>query len=95
MASTLRQLISPIQAFIDSSKKLMIPKKEEVESLSKKYELLLTETVTLHQSAQKKSKNAKISADNYANSPDCQVPIMDVMLNIGQKSLTVCSIDAD
>jgi hypothetical protein len=89
MANTLKQLIQPLEVFVDTTKKTIYPKKELIDSVQKKYETLSTQILAFRQSVVVQSKIANSDFDDFSKLSVNELPILDVVVNIGETGLTV------
>eukprot|EP00842_Homolaphlyctis_polyrhiza_P004470 jgi/Hompol1/5023/HPOL_004128-RA len=82
--------LTPLQKFVDDTRRLCLPKKDFIDTHAKKLDACLAQLAQLAQSYNEKSALAAAEAKNFENSPEAdEMPVMDVMVNMGSRALTV------
>ncbi|KAI8907167.1 hypothetical protein EDD86DRAFT_248040 [Gorgonomyces haynaldii] len=89
MAQSNLEIVQPLVKFAETCKRQMVPKMEQMEQLVKQYLKLKQETLKVEQLYISKTEKAQSEQREHKNSPLGQIPIMDVMAQIGPKTMTI------
>ncbi|XJO78482.1 hypothetical protein BDV3_002917 [Batrachochytrium dendrobatidis] len=90
VASKISKVLLPLKQFNEDARKICFPKMDSIDALAKQYHAALAQVQTLRQLYKQKSIEAAEKTTRFNESPICgDMPVMEIMINVGLRSLTV------